>query len=354
MSFMKNIISISLICLLTCAGCASVPITQEKAAVFYPPAPEKPRLQYLTSFSSSTDIEGESSSFSKFVTGDVPEQKIVKPYGVTVKDGKIYACDTVLNSIDIIDLDNRKLEFFQPVGRGQLQSPINLDVAADGTLYVADSRIGQVMIYLPSGKYSTAIGDKGELKPTDVQIWKDKIFICDIKSKKIKVYNLSNHKYLYAIPNAEDESAEAKLYSPTNFAIGPNQHIYISDIGGFKVKEFDMEGNYVASYGTQGDALGQFARPKGIAVDREKRIYVVDSAFENVQIFDPEGNLLLFFPDQDEHNRLVLPAGIAVDYDHVDYFRNYIDKGFKVEYLVFVVSQYGDRKINVYGFGQKQ
>ena len=75
--------------------------------------------------------------------------------------------------------------------------------------------------------------------------------------------------------------------------------------------------------------------------------------FQNVQIFDREGRLLLFFgqPGGDVEG-LNLPTGIKVDYDNVKYFQAYADPKFHVEYLVFVVSQFGPNKVDVFGYGR--
>jgi DNA-binding beta-propeller fold protein YncE len=112
----------------------------------------------------------------------------------------------------------------------------------------------------------------------------------------------------------------------------------------------------LSTIGSHGDAYGQFARPKGIAVDPDGKIYVVDAAFENVQIFDGNGNLLLFFPEGGAKSAvsLVLPAGIAIDSTLTEYFTPLVSPDFQVEYLVLVASQYGDKKLSVFGFGQKR
>ncbi len=45
-----------------------------------------------------------------------------------------------------------------------------------------------------------------------------------------------------------------------------------------------------------------------------------------------------------------LPAGVAIDYDNLQFFSEYVDKRFDLQYLIFVTNQYGPEKISVYGF----
>lgn len=339
------------------AGCAIVPKSapQPSKPIFFPPAPDEPRLQYLTSFSSSDDLEESSSAFRKFIVGEeVHTKPIVKPYGIAVYNNKIYVCDTVHSAIDIIDLENRKFEYFRPKEEAQLLDPINLCFDTNGNMYVADSRRGQVVIIDKNGASAGAIGKKSELKPTSVLVKDERVFVCDLKSQTIKIFGLKDRGFISSIPK-EGSKEEAKLYSPTNTAMDEEGNLYVTDTGAFRIQKYDPDGEFLMSIGSHGDALGQFARPKGIAVDKEGRVYVVDAAFENVQIFDKTGKLLLFFAEPGGSPvSLVLPAGIQIDYSLTEHFSSLVDPSFKVEYLVFVSSQYGDRKLSVFGFGQKR
>ncbi|MBI2095765.1 MAG: hypothetical protein HYT89_06320 [Candidatus Omnitrophica bacterium] len=326
--------------------------------LFYPPPPEEPRIQFLKSFSSSDDFEKPPSAFKRFIVGEEKTTRpVVKPYGVTVRDGKIYLCDTVRNGIDIFDFQTRRFRYFEPADASQLMDPINLDFDESGNMYVADGRRGQIVIFDPQARVVGTLGESSEFKPTDVLIKNEKIYVCDLKTHGVKVFGLKDRKPLAGIP-AEAEAArdEARLFSPVNLAADDEGNIYVSDIGGFRVQKYNARGEYLLSIGSHGDAPGQFARPKGIAVDSQGRIYVVDAAFENVQIFDKNGKLLLFFggQTQGDEGALVLPAGIALDDTLTGYFSPLVGPGFKVDYLVLVTSQYGDRKLGVFGFGRKE
>jgi DNA-binding beta-propeller fold protein YncE len=90
-----------------------------------------------------------------------------------------------------------------------------------------------------------------------------------------------------------------------------------------------------------------------VAVDAQGRVYVVDAAFENVQVFDAEGRLLMFFGGPG-HNPgdLGLPAGIAIGTGGVAEYRTLADPRLELAFLITVVSQYGERLVNVFGFGE--
>jgi hypothetical protein len=81
-------------------------------------------------------------------------------------------------------------------------------------------------------------------------------------------------------------------------------------------------------------------------------VYVVDGATEIVQMFDGDGNTLMRFGGPgDQPGALGLPSTLAIDTSSIPYFQRYVHKDFKVDYLLFVISQYGMRLVNVYAFG---
>jgi hypothetical protein len=145
-----------------------------------------------------------------------------------------------------------------------------------------------------------------------------------------------------------------RLQLPTNLAFDGDGYLYVSDVGRFQVVKFDRDGHFKMTFGKAGDNLGHFARPKGIAVDREGHLYAVDASFNNVQVFTKEGRLLLFFGEGgDRPGDLLLPAKVTLDYENLEYFQEYVQPGFEVEYLVLVTSQFGERFVNVLAYGKE-
>lgn len=346
------------------AGC-STPRNGPVVPVFYPPDPADARVQFLTSISRPEDVEPPPSALLTFAAGTPPpKQPIMKPYGLCLKNGVIYTCDTAAGFVHVIDLARRRWTYFTPVGQGRFGKPINIQVDDDGTRYVADTGRGQVLVYDAAGQFIATIGSAGELKPSDMALTGERIYIADLKSSAIIVCEKSTRKRLFSFPRnpapadaaKEDETGgNERLAAPANIAIGPDGSVYVSDLGNFCIKRFDADGKLMRVYGRHGDGPGSFARNKGIAVDRDKRFYVADAAFENCQIFDDEGRLLLFFGKADDAPQagLCLPAGVALDYEHTAYFRRYVAPGREVEYLILIANQYGDKKINVYGLLKK-
>jgi sugar lactone lactonase YvrE len=299
-------------------------------------------------------LGGGPGKFAKFLVGKEPPNKaIAKPYGIAIYQGRIILCDTSARCLVVFDLKKKKMEVLAPVGEGQLKSPINLVVDADGTRYVTDTGRGQIVIYSKDDTYLGAVGGPDEMRPTGLAIYKDRLLVTDLKNNQVRIYDKTNRKLLEAVPKSSTETNA--LIAPTCLGVEKSGGFYISEMTMGRVKAYSADGRYLRTIGQLGDRPGEFARPKGVAVDRENRVYVVDAAMQVVQIFDEQGRLLMYFGGPGSGaGSLDLPAGIAVDYDHVDLFQAQAAPDFKLEYLVLVTSQLGDRKVNVYGFGHKK
>jgi DNA-binding beta-propeller fold protein YncE len=335
-------------------GCATAP-KAPKTYTFFPPKPDEPRIQFLTAFAAEANL-GRSHGFADFITGDQKMlNPLVKPYGLAFHDGKIFVCDTVGSLIQVFDLQTRRAAYFEPQGEGKLRLPINITIDQDGTRYVADTGRQQVLIFGNDGTFIEAIGKKDELKPSDVALTADRLYVTDLSGHAVRVYGKTSHQLLFTIPRGGNTN-EVRLFGPTNLAIDKaGNRLLVSDTGANVVQVYDLEGKYLRTIGRQGVAAGLFARPKGVAVDRQGLAYVVDAATQVVQIFDTEGRLLLFFGQAgaSTQGEVILPAAVKVDYDNLSYFQKYVAPGYQCEYLILVTSQYGGQKVSVYGFLKK-
>jgi DNA-binding beta-propeller fold protein YncE len=318
--------------------------------LIFPSPPDTTRVQYLTSISVSTDIQGKQSAFNKFMFGEEVPKPLIKPYGVTVNNSRIYICDTGLGGIVIIDLLKKSFDYFIPSGKGQLQLPLNCSVDENGVLFIADGNRRQIVVFDPEGKYVTEFGESGEnFKPTDVFVLRDRIYVSSVKDQRVYVYDKTSYGLRMNFP-AMESGDDGYLYQPTNLFVDLN-YIYVSDMGDNKIKVFSHNGKYIRSVGGYGNYAGQLMRPKGVTVDNKSNLFVVDAAFENVQIFNKEGKVLMSFGGSYKRpGNMWLPADVTISYTGVEYFSRYVDESFNLKYLIFVTNQFGPDKVSVYGF----
>jgi DNA-binding beta-propeller fold protein YncE len=339
--------------LLLASGCATKkPSTANY--VMFPAPPDEPRIQFLWGFGSETDLGGRG-RFNEFIVGEESVYRpIVKPYGVAIKNGKIYVCDTQAGNVSISDLKTRRMRYIKPVGQAALKTPIGIAVDEDGTIYVTDTGRGQILVFDAKGNLLHTLGQKDEMKPAGLALHQNNIFVADAKNSVVRVYDKVSRQLTRTIPQNETDDKK-KLFSPTNLAIDARGRLVVSDSGGFAVKIYDLEGKHIQTLGELGVSPGQFAMPKGVGVDGEGRVYVLDAAVPVIQMFDAEGRLLMFFgqPSSSGPGGLWLPAGLAVDRDNLGFFTKYVAPGYRLDYIILVTNQVGPRKVSVFGFVTK-
>lgn len=337
--------------LLLLASCAASG-PGDSGTVFYPPLPELPRLQFLTTINTEEDIGGSSSEFSSWLLGKQQARKIIsKPFDIAHEKGKIYIVDTRFKAVVIIDLAERKFDYIKDTKAGPLRQPMGVFVTDNGYKYVADKQRGQIIVYNERNEFFRAYGTEGQFQPLDVAVDGDRIYVCDVAENEIEVLDRESGEVIDKIGETGPETGQFQW--PTRLTLDAEGNLYVTDFLNFRVQKFDREGNFVKQIGELGTFPGAMPRPKGIAVDRDGYLYTVDAAFELVQIFDGETAevVLGFGKFGPEPGGNWLPAGVHIDYDNLEYFAGKVDRNFRPKYLVYVANQSGERKLNVYAFG---
>ena len=101
----------------------------------------------------------------------------------------------------------------------------------------------------------------------------------------------------------------APFNRPTNIAVAPTGDLYVSDgYGNCRVHQFSPGGQLKRSWGTPGQAPGEFFLPHGIAVATDGRVFVCDRENDRIQIFSPDGEYLTEWTDTRRPTHLVFDA----------------------------------------------
>jgi tripartite motif-containing protein 71 len=128
--------------------------------------------------------------------------------------------------------------------------------------------------------------------------------------------------WLYSLPLAAQEytfkgqigTNDGRFQNPRGVALDVYGNVYIADNYNHRIQKFDLQGNFIAKFGSQGQGDGQFQGPSDIAIDEQGNIYVSDSYNNRIQKFSSQGNFIAKFGSQgQEDGQFKGPSGIVID-----------------------------------------
>jgi len=177
-----------------------------------------------------------------------------RPRGVAVAaDGTIYVADTDNHRIQHVDSSGNVLHIWgsfadSNVGEapgGTFYEPWGIDVGPDGSVYVADTWNHRIQKFTPDGIFLNSWGYFGQAES------------------------------IYA------------MWGPRDVHVDQDGKVFVSDTGNKRILVFDQSGNAITEFGQAGYALGEFDEPVGIAASDTGRLFVADTWNQRIQEFIP-------------------------------------------------------------------
>jgi DNA-binding beta-propeller fold protein YncE len=123
---------------------------------------------------------------------------------------------------------------------------------------------------------------------------------------------------------------EGEFHFPLTVKVS-HDTVFVVDSFHFAVQAFDLDGNYLYSFGPTPVGMGAMARPRDIAIDSYGHLYITDAVRNNVQIYSKTGQLLLRFGEVGiQPGQFQLPAGICIDKQNYIYIADSVNKRIQV------------------------
>ena len=203
---------------------------------------------------------------------------------VTDSQDRVYLFNRGTHPLIVLDRDGN---FLASWGEGTLPDAHGMFIDADENLFLPVKNSHVVLKYDPTGNLLMTLGERDT--PSDTG-WSGSY--SDTVARAAGPFN-----------------------SPTDVAISPSGHLYISDgYGNARVHRFTLDGTLLDSWGQPGKTgPGEFHVPHGVWVHTDGRVFVADRENNRIQIFDPEGNYL------EQWLNLARPCDIYIDGDEAVY-----------------------------------
>jgi sugar lactone lactonase YvrE len=228
-------------------------------------------------------------------------------------DGNVYVADTFNDRIQELDSDGRYLGEWGALtntgyatagsGVGQFNNPAGVAVAADGTVYVADTGNDRLQARDPVTGAWRVIDGVTLNAPRGLAIAGTRLYVADTGASLVRVLDLSD-------PSAQLQwtTVDGVFKSPRAVAVDPAGNLYVADTGADRIQRRDAATGTWASIGT-----GQLSRPSGVAIDGTV-IVVADTGHDRVVRLAADGSVIAAWGARGTGNgELDGPQGIAVD-----------------------------------------
>lgn len=145
---------------------------------------------------------------------------------------------------------------------------------------------------------------------------------------------------LMTLGTPDEPGAEGEPFNkPTDFALGPDGEMYISDgYGNARVHKYSPDGELIKSWGQPGTGPGEFDLPHCVRVDPRNRLMVADRENNRIQFFTLDGEYI------EEWGDLLQPDTIYIDDDDLVYIA---ELGQRISIMTLdgeVISQWGSER----------
>src|SRR5271157_109928 len=187
---------------------------------------------------------------------------------------------------------------------GQFQAPRQIARAADGSLYVADSRNNRIQHLSLSGQVLAEWGSFADVtkgaapggtfnEPWGVAVGADgNVFVADTWNHRIQEFT-SDGKFIRMWGTGPGLGPQS-FYGPRSVVVDGAGRVLVADTGNKRIVIFDANGNYLGEFGSVGSQPGELDEPVGLALGGDGRLYVTDTWNQRVQVFAPDASGLKY------------------------------------------------------------
>jgi DNA-binding beta-propeller fold protein YncE len=246
--------------------------------------------------------------------------QLIGPYGVAVDSkGMVYVADQKVGAIFIFNPQTHETQLIRNGYEAHFGWINGLAIDDDDRLFVSDGKLHHVLIFNGKREVEGQITE-GLQDPVGLAIDTENrfVYVVDTQQDQLLVYDADTLKLLRRMGTGGKNhflTSPGDFAAPQDVAVDRDGNVYVTDTLNNRVEIFDADGNFISTFGKNGDGPGYFTRPKGIAIDSDGHIWVADEVQDRLQVFNRDGQLLTYVG----YNHGNLPGqfealvGVAID-----------------------------------------
>lgn len=280
-----------------CAATWGLRSVESPIPLQWPYQPNPAKLTHVRSLTGVTRDTDAGSVMRAVVFGrdDEARNAFLLPVAVaTGPDGRIAVADLGRRCVHLYLPGLRRYACLTGSDRDALASPVGVIFDSEARLYVTDSA-GKLFAFGADGAFLFATRTAGAerlQRPAGIAYSPrtQLLYVADVLAQRVFALR-PNGELAFSFGSRGEATGQFNF--PTHVFRSAAGELYVTDSLNFRVQIFDEEGRFVGSFGNHGDGSGDLGMPKGVAVDRDGIVYVVDGIFDNVQLFNRQGDYLL-------------------------------------------------------------
>ena len=200
---------------------------------------------------------------------------------------------------------------------GGVKGPHHIAFATIGEIVVCERNANCVSVFDSSYKHIRSFGNTGSEEgklnvPLGVAVSADNtVFVCSFHC--VKKFTLEG-QFIASV--GSEGSGRLQFQSPWAIAYnGTNNKAYVCDTGNHRITILNTDLTFHGSFGCKGSDPGKFDIPSSITVDLKGNVLVADCVNHRIQVFDASGHFLSAITHTTPEQRLQFPSGVSVGPD---------------------------------------
>ncbi len=217
------------------------------------------------------------------------DRRLRMPGAVAVDaNDRIYVIDRDSGLIQVYDPDGIYLYSLGKLGNeSQYDDPTALAIDSKlSALYIVDTGRNLVVKTDTGGRAMARVGRyRGRIlgtefeNPHEIAVANDHVYVLDRNGSRVKVFDLN-------LNFVRELALQVPVRGPASeigFGVDDSGEIFVTAGGGIRI--FSSEGVLLGAFGQSGARAGEFTEPSGLCVDRSGKLFVSDTYNSRVQVF---------------------------------------------------------------------